>query len=219
MSLSAFSSLKSTALAIHPLIPVAHFESTEQALALVDVLLLAEFKMIEVTLRADNSLQVMEAIARQRPEICLAAGTVLSVKQLQQVQEAGAQYALSPGISSELLIAAKQQKFALIPGVATPSDIMLGLAHGYVDFKFFPAETLGGVASLKALSAPFPQARFCPTGGIDLQNFMEYLALPMVACVGMSQLLPDALRGVDQRSALAAHLRQFTHLLRAVHDC
>ncbi len=222
MSLSTVDVLTTTdtlnLLASTPLIPVVSFSSIEEALAVVDVLLNAAIYVVEVTLRTDNSLEVIEAIAKHRPEIGLAAGTVLSVQQLQQVQQAGAHFALSPGISAELLLASKQLNFSFIPGVATASDIMLGLAHGFLDFKFFPAASLGGVASLKSLAAAFPQVRFCPTGGIDLNNFMSYLALPMVKCVGMSQLLPDALRDPSKRVALQLHLQQFTQRLRSESD-
>jgi 2-dehydro-3-deoxyphosphogluconate aldolase/(4S)-4-hydroxy-2-oxoglutarate aldolase len=207
MSLPTVKSLDS--FATNPLIPVASFMSIDEALAMVDVLLNATIGIVEVTLRTDNSLSIVEAIAKYRPEIYLAAGTVLSVQQLQQVQQAGAHFALSPGISAELLISAKQLNFVFIPGVATASELMLGLSHGFVDFKFFPAAVAGGVSGLKALSAPFPQVRFCPTGGIGLDNFMEYLALPMVRCVGMSQLLPESLRDPSQRGALQNHLQQF----------
>ena len=208
MSLSMINPLD--CFAATPLIPVVSFICVDEALAMVDVLLSAAIGVVEVTLRTDNSLSIIEAIAKHRPEICLAAGTVLSVQQLQQVQQSGARCALSPGISAELLLAAQSLNFAFIPGVATASEVMLGLAHGFVDFKFFPAALLGGVAGLKALAAPFPQARFCPTGGIDLENFVDYLALPMVKCVGMGQLLPESLRDSSKRSSLIAHLQQFT---------
>lgn len=198
------------------LIPVATFASTDEALDMVDVLLNAAIGIVEVTLRTDNSLSIIEAIAKHRPEICLAAGTVVSVQQLKQVQQAGAHCALSPGISAELLVAARELNFTFIPGIATASDIMLGLAHGFVDFKFFPAALLGGLAGVKALAAPFPQVRFCVTGGIDLDDFMGYLALPMVKAVGMSQLLPASLRQPSQRSLLQAHLQQFTQRLSAL---
>jgi len=123
---------------------------------------------------------------------------VLNAQQLQDVTDAGAQFAISPGLTDELLAAATAGSIPLIPGISTVSELMLGLDHGLREFKFFPAEANGGVKALQAIGGPFPQVRFCPTGGISLANYRDYLALKSVLCIGGSWLVPaDALESGD----------------------
>jgi 2-dehydro-3-deoxyphosphogluconate aldolase/(4S)-4-hydroxy-2-oxoglutarate aldolase len=115
---------------------------------------------------------------------------VTTAEDLAAVSEAGAVFAISPGLTPELLDAANQGDIALIPGIATVSELMVGLQRGYDHFKFFPAEAAGGIPMLKAIAGPFPKVTFCPTGGISLGNYREYLALGNVACVGGSWVAP-----------------------------
>jgi 2-dehydro-3-deoxyphosphogluconate aldolase/(4S)-4-hydroxy-2-oxoglutarate aldolase len=149
--------------------------------------------VIEVTLRTPAALDAIRAVGNEAPDVIVGAGTVLTEDDLQRSRDAGASFAVSPGSTSQLLQAANDMNFPFLPGVATASEIMEGLAHRYAIFKFFPAENVGGIAALKALSAPFSQVRFCPTGGVTLESAPEYLKLPSVVCVGGSWLAPPQL--------------------------
>lgn len=129
---------------------------------------------------------------RTRGHLVVGVGTVTNPEELAAAAAAGAQFAISPGITDELLTAAKASSMPLIPGIATISELMQAKALGYTHFKFFPAEASGGVAMLKSIAGPFPNVRFCPTGGIHQGNYRDYLALNNVACVGGSWILPAA---------------------------
>jgi 2-dehydro-3-deoxyphosphogluconate aldolase/(4S)-4-hydroxy-2-oxoglutarate aldolase len=148
--------------------------------------------VIEVTLRTPVALAAIRAIAQAVPEAWVGAGTVLTAADLAAVTEAGARFAISPGATAALYAAGAQSSIAWIPAIATASELMQGLEHGHRCFKFFPAESSGGVAALKSFAGPFAQARFCPTGGIDPQSAPRYLALPNVITVGGSWMLPKA---------------------------
>lgn len=185
-------------LVLTPVLPVVVIEDAAQAAHLARTLLLAGVRSIEVTLRTPAALDAIRAIAADVPEIAIGAGTVLSEADLDAAIDAGARYALSPGGSSKLLKHAREAPIPFIPGVATASEIMRGLELGYTCFKFFPAEQLGGVAAVKALAGPLPQARFCPTGSITPEKAGAYLALPNVLCVGGSWIAPrDAIKAGD----------------------
>lgn len=150
-------------------------------------------KAIEITLRSAAAMDSIRAVQEGVPEILVAAGTVITPQDLEAVQEAGVKLALSPGATPELLAAAEASKLAFIPGIASASELMQGLAHGFDMFKLFPAETLGGRAMLKSLGGPFPHVRFCPTGGLNPGNFRDYLALDNVVCCGGSWMVTEAL--------------------------
>ena len=176
-----------------PVVPVIVINKIEQALPLARALLDGGISVMEVTLRTDCALDAIELIAKEFPEALVGAGTVLNERQLAAVTAAGAKFAISPGSTPALLSAANRGPIALIPGVVSPSELMSGLELGYDHFKFFPAETNGGVKALKALGAPFAGVRFCPTGGISLNNAADYLALDSVSCIGGSWIVPGDL--------------------------
>ncbi|MGL4205365.1 MAG: bifunctional 4-hydroxy-2-oxoglutarate aldolase/2-dehydro-3-deoxy-phosphogluconate aldolase [Aeromonadaceae bacterium] len=171
-------------------LPVMVIEQLEQALPMAEALLSGGISVFEVTLRTPVALSAISAICTAFPEVLVGAGTVLSPAHYDAAQRAGAQFAISPGSTPSLLQHALAGDIPLIPGVATPSEIMLALELGYSHLKFFPAEACGGVAALKAMAAPLAGARFCPTGGIGPHNMESYLALPCVSCVGGSWMLP-----------------------------
>jgi 2-dehydro-3-deoxyphosphogluconate aldolase/(4S)-4-hydroxy-2-oxoglutarate aldolase len=150
-------------------------------------------KAIEITLRSAAAMDSIRAVQERVPEILVAAGTVITPQDLKAVQEAGVKLALSPGATPELLAAAAASRLPFIPGIASASELMQGLAHGFDMFKLFPAEALGGRAMLKSLGGPFPQVRFCPTGGLNPANFRDYLALDNVVCCGGSWMVTEAL--------------------------
>ena len=184
--------------ALAPVIPVITIDRLDDALPMARALVDNGLKTLEVTLRTPVALDAIERIANAIPDACVGAGTVLSAKDLAAVAKAGARFAISPGATDALYDAAAGSDIPLIPGIATASELMRGLERGWRRFKFFPAESSGGVPALKGFAGPFAQARFCPTGGIDAAKAPAYLALPNVACVGGSWMLPaDALKAKD----------------------
>ncbi|WP_338571979.1 bifunctional 4-hydroxy-2-oxoglutarate aldolase/2-dehydro-3-deoxy-phosphogluconate aldolase [Erwinia billingiae] len=181
-----------------PVVPVIVINKLEHAVPLAKALVAGGVRVLEVTLRTACALEAIRAIAKEVPDAIVGAGTVINPQQLREVTEAGAQFAISPGLTEDLLQAANAGTIPLIPGISTVSELMLGLDHGLREFKFFPAEANGGVKALQAIAGPFPQVRFCPTGGISPANYRDYLALNSVHCIGGSWLVPnDALESGD----------------------
>ena len=174
-----------------PVVPVIVINKLEHAVPLAKALVAGGVRVLEVTLRTACGVEAIRAIAQQVPEAIVGAGTVINSQQLQQVTEAGAQFAISPGLTEDLLKAASAGSIPLIPGISTVSELMLGMDYGLREFKFFPAEANGGVKALQAIAGPFPQVRFCPTGGISPANYRDYLALKSVHCIGGSWLVPN----------------------------
>ncbi|RJX71021.1 keto-hydroxyglutarate-aldolase/keto-deoxy-phosphogluconate aldolase [Vibrio sinensis] len=178
--------------AASPIVPVMVIERLEDAIPMAQALLDGGISVFEITLRTDVALEAIRQIAQTFPQAYVGAGTVICPEQYDAAVEAGSQFIISPGMTPELLAHAKQNSVALIPGVATPSEVMSAIAQGYTHLKFFPAEANGGVKSLAAISAPLPQVRFCPTGGISPANVKDYVALNCVATVGGTWMLPKA---------------------------
>ncbi len=145
---------------------------------------------IEVTLRTAGGVEAVERIAKALPNVLLGAGTVLNAEHIARVVDAGAHFVVSPGLTPKLIDAAQASSIPLLGGIATASELMLGLEAGLTAYKFFPAEASGGVAALKAFAGPFASARFCPTGGVTLATAPSYLALDNVMCVGGSWVVP-----------------------------
>ncbi|MDP5135467.1 bifunctional 4-hydroxy-2-oxoglutarate aldolase/2-dehydro-3-deoxy-phosphogluconate aldolase [Rheinheimera baltica] len=174
-----------------PVVPVIVIKDLADAVPMAKALLAGGIKVLEVTLRTPAALDAIRLLAKEVPEAIVGAGTVTTAAQLQQVIDAGAKFAISPGLTRELLQAGKDAIIPLIPGIASISELMEGTGLGYSHFKFFPAEAAGGVKTLKSIYGPFADIRFCPTGGINEKNFKDYLALPNVKCVGGSWIVPD----------------------------
>jgi 2-dehydro-3-deoxyphosphogluconate aldolase/(4S)-4-hydroxy-2-oxoglutarate aldolase len=175
-----------------PVVPVLVVQKLEQAVPLARALVAGGIRVLEITLRTPVAVEAIRAIAREVPGAIVGAGTVTRGAELDEVAAAGGVFAISPGLTPELLDAANEGPIPLIPGIATISELMAGLTRGYGDFKFFPAEAAGGVKMLQAIAGPFPQVVFCPTGGITPANYREYLALRNVACVGGSWIAPQS---------------------------
>lgn len=181
-----------------PVIPVIVLNDVAHAVPMARALLAGGVRMLEVTLRTPQALACIEAIARDVPEAVVGAGTVRSKADAQAAAMAGARFAVSPGYTSAVGQACRDVGLALLPGVATGGEIMMAQEDGFAELKFFPALQAGGTAMLKAWSGPFFDAKFCPTGGVTLQNASDFLALPNVVCVGGSWLVPaDALAQAD----------------------
>jgi 2-dehydro-3-deoxyphosphogluconate aldolase/(4S)-4-hydroxy-2-oxoglutarate aldolase len=181
-----------------PVLPVIAIAELDDAVPLARALVAGGLPVLEVTLRSDVALAAIARIVAEVPEAIVGAGTVLGEDDLDRVTNTGARFAISPGATDALYVAAARASIPLIPAIATASELMRGLEHGHRRFKFFPAESSGGVASLKSFSGPFAQVKFCPTGGIDAASAPRYLALANVLTVGGSWMLPnDALLARD----------------------
>ncbi len=176
-----------------PIMPVIVINNVEHAVPLAKALMAGGIHCLEITLRTPEGLEAIKKIAEACPDAIVGAGTVTSVKQMKQVKEAGAQFAISPGISHELCKAANELNLPYAPGVMNPSDIMVGLEYGLSIFKLFPADLAGGPKMIKALSGPFPNITFCPTGGVSEKNIDSYFNLDNVVAVGGSWVCPAAL--------------------------
>ncbi|WQZ45370.1 bifunctional 4-hydroxy-2-oxoglutarate aldolase/2-dehydro-3-deoxy-phosphogluconate aldolase [Helicobacter pylori] len=180
-------------LQISPIVPVVVIEDIKDAVPLVQSLVEGGIQIIEVTLRSSCALEAIELIAKNVPKMRVGAGTILNPTQLEQAQNRGAEFLISPGLTIKLLEYAKKKDMPLIPGVSSSSEVMQALELGYSALKFFPAEYCGGVKLLNAFNGPFKGVKFCPTGGISADNMHSYLNLENVLCVGGSWLTPKNL--------------------------
>jgi 2-dehydro-3-deoxyphosphogluconate aldolase/(4S)-4-hydroxy-2-oxoglutarate aldolase len=175
-----------------PVMPVVVIEDASLALPLADALMAGGIRAMEVTLRTDAAFDTVAAIAKERPDMVIGTGTVLSERDLSRSVDAGAQFAVSPGLTTLLASAALQymEECPLLPGVATASEAMRAEEAGFERLKFFPAEQAGGAAYLRSLGGPLQRLKFCPTGGISVQNAPDYKKLANVFTVGGSWLTP-----------------------------
>ncbi|RVZ46526.1 bifunctional 4-hydroxy-2-oxoglutarate aldolase/2-dehydro-3-deoxy-phosphogluconate aldolase [Helicobacter pylori] len=180
-------------LQISPIVPVVVIENIKDAVPLAQSLIEGGIPIIEVTLRSSCALEAIELIAKNVPKMHVGAGTILNLTQLEQAQNRGAEFLISPGLTIKLLEHAKKKDMPLIPGVSSSSEVMQALELGYNALKFFPAEYCGGVKLLNAFNGPFKGVKFCPTGGISADNMRSYLNLENVLCVGGSWLTPKDL--------------------------
>ncbi|TPH44225.1 bifunctional 4-hydroxy-2-oxoglutarate aldolase/2-dehydro-3-deoxy-phosphogluconate aldolase [Helicobacter pylori] len=180
-------------LQISPIVPVVVIENIKDAVPLAQSLIEGGIPIIEVTLRSSCALEAIELIAKNVPKMRVGAGTILNPAQLEQAQNRGAEFLISPGLTIKLLEHAKKKDMPLIPGVSSSSEVMQALELGYSALKFFPAEYCGGVKLLNAFNGPFKGVKFCPTGGISADNMRSYLNLENVLCVGGSWLTPKDL--------------------------
>ena len=181
-----------------PVIPVIVLSDVAHAVPLARALVAGGIRMLEVTLRTPQALACIERIAKEVPDAVIGAGTIRNAADAQASAKAGALFGVSPGYTRTVGQACRDAGLALLPGVATGSEIMMAQEDGFTELKFFPAMQAGGPAMLKAWSGPFFDVKFCPTGGVTLQNAPEFLALPNVVCVGGSWLVPvDAVKAGD----------------------
>ncbi|UHQ19322.1 bifunctional 4-hydroxy-2-oxoglutarate aldolase/2-dehydro-3-deoxy-phosphogluconate aldolase [Lysobacter sp. KIS68-7] len=178
-------------LARAPVMPVLRIDRIEDAVPLARTLVENGLPVLEVTLRTGVAFAAIEAIAREVPEAVVGAGTVLRAADMGAVADAGAVFAISPGATDALYAAAENVAIPYIPAIATASELMRGMDAGHVRFKFFPAESSGGLGALRAFAGPFAHVKFCPTGGIDAAKAPAYLALPNAITVGGSWMVPN----------------------------
>ena len=193
-----------------PVIPVLVVQDAAHGLPMAQALVKGGLPVLEVTLRTEAALDVIRDMSKCEGSF-VGAGTVLNEKQLDQAIDAGAKFIVSPGLTKPLAKAAIERGIPFLPGIATAADIMRGLDLGLDRFKFFPAETSGGIKALKALAAPFYQCRFCPTGGITVDTAPDWLAVESVLCVGGSWIVPAGdpdPAEIEKRARAASALRK-----------
>jgi 2-dehydro-3-deoxyphosphogluconate aldolase / (4S)-4-hydroxy-2-oxoglutarate aldolase len=173
-------------------VPVLTIERLADAVPLARALVAGGVRVLEVTLRTPVALEAAKAMIAEVPEAVVGIGTILNADDLARAENVGARFGISPGATTDLLKAAAASGLPFAPGIATASELMQALAHGLGLVKFFPAEQSGGIKALRALAGPFPDTRFCPTGGIGEANAAAWLAEPNVVAVGGSWLCPAA---------------------------
>jgi 2-dehydro-3-deoxyphosphogluconate aldolase/(4S)-4-hydroxy-2-oxoglutarate aldolase len=173
-------------------VPVLTIERLDDAVPLARALVKGGVSTLEVTLRTPVAVESARAIIAEVPDAIVGIGTILNADDLARAEALGAKFGISPGATPELLKAAAASRLPFAPGIATASELMAALAHGFELAKFFPAESSGGIKALRALAGPFPQTKFCPTGGIGEANAAAWLAEPNVVAVGGSWLCPPA---------------------------
>jgi 2-dehydro-3-deoxyphosphogluconate aldolase/(4S)-4-hydroxy-2-oxoglutarate aldolase len=190
------------------IVPVIKLEKVEQARVLGRALLEGGLLVAEVTFRSAAAPGAIALLRKEFPELLVGAGTVLTVDQVEAAISAGAAFAVTPGFNPRIVDACIAKGLPIMPGINSPSQIELALERGIGLLKFFPAEASGGVKMLKALHGPYADARFVPTGGIDVSNLATYLALPYVAAVGGSWMVKDTLVVSGAVSELSALCRE-----------
>ena len=193
-------------------VPVVVLEDAEQAVPTAKALLAGGINAMEITFRTSAAKASIARVAAEVPEMIVGAGTVINLEQLHDAVEAGAKFIVSPGTSEAIIAEAVKLGVPVMPGVVTPSEIMVGLKYGIEVFKFFPAETFGGLKAIKALSGPFPQIKFIPTGGINQNNAADYFKNPKIVAVGGSWMVTKDMvvsgdfAGITEKSAAATAL-------------
>lgn len=177
----------------HGIVPVIKFSDSKQALPLADALSAGGINIMEITFRSNAAVDSIKAVAKERPDVLVGAGTVLKKEQLLLAKEAGAKFIVSPGFDPELVELALKENLLVFPGVVTPTEITAAIKMGLSILKFFPAGNYGGISTLKSLGAPFSEVKFMPTGGVGPNNLREYLSLPNIQACGGSWMVKDNL--------------------------
>jgi 2-dehydro-3-deoxyphosphogluconate aldolase/(4S)-4-hydroxy-2-oxoglutarate aldolase len=199
-------------LRVGPVIPVIVIDDLAHAVPLARALVTGGVRVLEVTLRTRVALDAIRAITREVDDAIVGVGTISRAEHFQQAVDAGARFGVSPGLTDELIDAAQASRLPLLPGVMTPSDVIAARAAGFFAMKLFPAQQAGGIGMLKALSGPFPDVTFCPTGGVTAASAPAFLALPNVGCVGGSWLTPPAAVKGGEWGTITALAREASRL-------
>lgn len=197
-----------------PVMPVIVIERMEDAVPLAKALVAGGIRVLEVTMRTAAALDAVRAITAEVPDAITGVGTIVKPADVDAAIEAGAAFGVSPGSPDALLAHIRARGMPFLPGTMTPTDVMRVLDHGFDAMKLFPAAQAGGIGMLKAMNGPLPQARFCPTGGVDIKNAAEFLALPNVGCVGGSWLAPANLIAAKDWGAIEKLAREAANLRR-----
>ncbi|MFF2269002.1 bifunctional 4-hydroxy-2-oxoglutarate aldolase/2-dehydro-3-deoxy-phosphogluconate aldolase [Cellulosimicrobium cellulans] len=193
-------------------VPVVVVDDAEQGVLVAGALRDGGLPVAEVTFRTAGARAAIEAIAREVPDVLVGAGTVVNAAQVDEAVEAGARFLVSPGLSAAVVRRAQELGVPVLPGVATPSDVIAALDLGLDAVKLFPANVVGGPAAVKAFSAPFPGLRFVPTGGVSAANLLDYLALPSVLAAGGSWMVDAALVRAGDTAEITRRTREAVEL-------
>jgi len=199
-------------MALSPVIPVLIIHRLEHAAPLAAALAAGGLRVLEVTLRTPCALEAISAMRARVSDAIVGAGTLTRARDFTDCTNAGAQFAVTPGLTPELIDAAAQSALPLLPGIMTPTELIAARAAGFTACKLSPAQQAGGVGMLKALAGPFPDHRFCPTGGVTRANAPEFLALPNVLCVGGSWVVPPAALEAQDWAAIESLARDAVSL-------
>ena len=197
-------------------IPVLEIDSVHRAVPLAESLSMGGLPVAEVTLRTEAALDAIRAIAHARTGIVVGAGTILNVGHAQAARDAGAQFLVSPGMTEEVVGWAQENHMPVLAGAVTPSEMMRGLNLGLSILKFFPAESMGGLKAIRALSDPFPQLRFMPTGGINPSNLAEYLQMEKIHAVGGSWMAKRQMIAEAQFAEITRLAKEASDLVKQV---
>lgn len=189
------------------LIPVVKIDDPDQAVPLAQALKSGGIRCVEITFRTAAAAESIRRVATQMPDVLVGAGTVTSCEQVDQAIAAGAQFAVSPGYQEEVIEHCLERGITVIPGVCTPSEVDAAIAKGLRVLKFFPVEAYGGVKAIKALSGPYKDIRWIPTGGINADNISDYLAVPSVLACGGSWLVDDQLLAAGEYEEIVRHVK------------
>ncbi|HBP37201.1 MAG TPA: 2-dehydro-3-deoxyphosphogluconate aldolase [Clostridiales bacterium] len=198
------------------IVPVIVINDAAQAVPLAKALLAGGIRVIEITFRTAAAREALARIKNGVPDMLAGAGTILSPEQLDAALDAGASFAVSPGLDADLVRAAQERQCPILPGAVTPSEIMQGLLLGLDTFKFFPAENYGGLATIQALCGPFPGIRFVPTGGISAKNAADYLKSPKILAIGGSWMAPKELIEAGDFAEILRRTEQAVAMLRSI---
>lgn len=199
------------------LIPVVAIEEVSHAVPLAEALLAGGITTIEITLRTKAGLPAIEAVSKALPDMLVGSGTVLEAAHMQAAHDAGARFHVSPGLTESLANFANEKALHWLPGVATASEVMRAMEHGYTYLKLYPAGILGGTALLKQFAPLFPAAHFCPTGGVSIENMPEFAAQPNVFAMGGSWLAPKATMQAGDWDAITQIARKSVSALQNGH--
>ena len=197
-------------------VPVVVLEDAAQAVSTAKALLKGGINAMEITFRTAAAKESIANVAREVPEMIVGAGTVINVEQVHEAVEAGAKFIVSPGSDADVIREAMKLGVPMTPGVVTPSEIMLGLKLGVKVFKFFPAESYGGLKTIKALCGPFPQIRILPTGGISQANAADYFKNPKIVAVGGSWMCTKDMIASGDFDGIAEKSRAATDLFKEI---
>lgn len=195
------------------IIPIIVIDKVEHAIPLAEILLKSGFKVLEITLRTACALAAIEKINTVFPEAIVGAGTIVETKQFSQIKSAGAKFAVSPGLNKTLVFEAEKHNLPYLPGIATPSEALLAHQLKLKYLKFYPAENMGGIKTLRAIAEILP-LHFCPTGGIHANNMLSYLSLAYVSCVGGTWIAPRKLIAKGSFDEIAVHAHEAQKLLK-----
>lgn len=198
------------------IIPVLEVDSVERAVPLANALLAGGLPVAEVTLRTEAALESIRSIARKVPDILLGAGTVINREQAEAAVEAGARFLVSPGMVEDVVVWANENQMPVLAGAVTPSEMIRGINLGLNILKFFPAETMGGLKAIKAMSDPFPQLRFIPTGGVRLENAAEYLLNEKIFAVGGSWMAKRQMIADGKFEEIARMAKEASNVVKGI---